>query len=79
LGLTLSSEADSGMFLWASLGEGINALSVAERLYELGHLIAPGSVFSGRAAFESYIRINIAEAAEHSVFPALAKLLGRRF
>jgi DNA-binding transcriptional MocR family regulator len=78
-GLIMSWEPDSGMFLWASLGEGINALSVAERMYELGHLIAPGNIFSASPAYRSYIRINIAEASENSMFPALATLLNRRF
>ncbi|WP_040500150.1 hypothetical protein, partial [Ideonella sp. B508-1] len=58
---------------------GIHAVNVPERMYELGHLIAPRSIFSDGEDYRSYIRINIAEASDLSVFPALATLLGREY
>ena len=75
-GLTISEPPEAGMFLWVSLGEGVDATQVAERMLEQGHLLAPGPAFSSRAEDRSCLRINIAEAHETSMLPELAKLLG---
>jgi len=66
------------MFLWASLGDDVDAALVAQKMLELGHQLAPGSAFSdGSSVPNSYIRINIAETFESSMLPTLGKVLGR--
>ena len=60
---------------WADLGEDVDAFSVAQRMLEQGHLMAPGRLFSG--AHPSHMRFNIATLMEGDALPALARLLGR--
>lgn len=77
-GITVDSAPEAGMFLWASLGEGLDSALVAERMLELGHMIAPAQAFlDGSSPKSSYLRINIAEAFESSMLPTLGKVLGR--
>lgn len=76
--ISLDAEPEAGMFLWASLGADVDSGLVAERMLELGHLLAPGrAFFDGSLTRSSYVRINIAEAFESSMLPTLGKLLGR--
>lgn len=77
-GITVDAVPDAGMFLWASLGDNLDSVLVAERMLELGHLIAPAQAFlEGGSPPSSFIRINIAEAFESSMLPTLGKVLGR--
>ncbi|MCX2863716.1 PLP-dependent aminotransferase family protein [Paucibacter sp. PLA-PC-4] len=77
-GLTVDTAPEAGMFLWASLGDGLDSVQVAERMLELGHLLAPAQAFLvGDAPPSSYIRVNIAEALESSMLSTLGKVLGR--
>lgn len=76
-GLTVDHVPDAGLYLWASLGEGADALQIAESMLEQGHLIAPAQAFMHASRTESGIRINIAEAFESTMLPALGRLLGR--
>ncbi len=75
LGLTLAHEPDAGLYLWADLGEGVDAFRVAQQLLEQGHLTAPGRLFSLKHA--SHMRFNIATVLEGNVLSALARALGR--
>lgn len=75
LGMRLDHEPDAGFYLWADLGEDVDAFSVAQRMLEQGHLMAPGRLFSG--AHPSHMRFNIATLMEGDALPALARLLGR--
>lgn len=77
-GIHSEQEKDAGMFAWVSLGEGVDAMAVAERMLEQGHLLAPGHVFSNNPVHRSYLRINLAQAYESSMLPTLGRLLGRR-
>ena len=77
-GITVETVPEAGMFLWASLGENLDSVLVAERMLELGHLIAPAQAFlAGGSAPSSFIRINIAEAFDSSMLPTLGKVIGR--
>lgn len=76
-GLTVETVPEAGMFLWASLGEDLDSLDVAERMLEEGHLIAPAQAFLQGHMTSAHVRINIAEAFESSMLPTLGKLLGR--
>jgi len=75
LGLTLAHEPDAGLYLWADLGEGVDAFRVSQQLLEQGHLTAPGRLFS--LAHASHMRFNIATMLEGDVLSALARVLGR--
>lgn len=77
-GITVDHVPDAGLFLWASLGEHVDSVLVAERMLELGHLIAPAQAFlEGSSPPNSFVRVNIAEAFESSMLPTLGKVLGR--
>lgn len=77
-GVVVDHIPEAGMFLWASLGDGVNSVQVAERMLELGHLLAPAQPFiSGAAPASPYVRINVAQAFESSMLPTLGKALGR--
>jgi DNA-binding transcriptional MocR family regulator len=78
MGLQIDNEPDVGLYVWADLGSNIDAQSVAERMLEQGHLIAPGVVFSPEPMHKSFVRFNIGHSHESPALPALAKLLGRR-
>lgn len=75
IGMEIAHEPDSGLFLWANLGAGVDAFAVAQRLLEQGHLLAPGRLFSG--AHPSYLRLNIAATLGTGALEAIARLLGR--
>lgn len=77
-GITVGTVPEAGMFLWASLGGDLDSAQVAERMLELGHLLAPAQAFlDGSRPRSSYVRINVAEAFESSMFADLGKVLGR--
>lgn len=77
-GISVEAVPDAGMYLWASLGDTLDSVQVAERMLELGHLIAPAQAFLGGGSPPSpFVRINIAEAFESSMLPVLGKVLGR--
>ncbi len=78
-GLKVDRPDEGGLYLWTHLGAGVDAMQVAERMLEQGHLLAPGRVFCGGSSrFDEYVRINVAEAHQSPALPALGKLLGRR-
>lgn len=68
------SPTPSGMYLWASLGEGVSAKKVAQQLASNGILSAPGEAFSTDHSCASYMRFNIAHACEQK--EAMATLAG---
>jgi DNA-binding transcriptional MocR family regulator len=77
-GIEIDQVPEAGMYLWGSLGEGVDSVKVAERMLEQGHLLAPGRIFLDSAAPSPFVRFNIAQVFESSMLPALGKLLGRR-
>ncbi|GAP36344.1 PLP-dependent aminotransferase family protein [Piscinibacter sakaiensis] len=77
-GIDVENVPDAGLFLWASLGDGVDSLQVAERMLETGHLLAPAQAFlAGGAPPNPLVRINVAQAYESAMLPALGKVLGR--
>ncbi|MFT4249070.1 MAG: PLP-dependent aminotransferase family protein [Pseudomonas sp.] len=61
--------ASSGMYLWLSLGQGIDARAIATAMYRHGHVTAPAQgFFSNAPRYRSYMRINVAAACDN---PAL--------
>lgn len=70
-GLSLDSEPDAGMFLWADLGHNVDSYQVAQALLAEGHLLAPGAMFHLHAS--SRVRLNITTTLESGVLDALAR------
>lgn len=75
LGMTVAHEPGAGLYLWADLGEGVDAAKLAASLLDEGHLTAPGQLFS--YGHPSFMRFNIAETLYNRALPALAGHLRR--
>jgi DNA-binding transcriptional MocR family regulator len=75
--VTADAGPDAGLFLWADLGDGVDAMEVAEKMLERGHLTAPGPLFSSSTSYKSYMRFNAALTLDSGVLDALAQVLGR--
>jgi DNA-binding transcriptional MocR family regulator len=75
-GMQLDSDSGAGMYLWARFSNGIDTMSIAQRLLEQGHLVAPGRLFSGSGAHHACMRFNVAATLNSPVIGAIQKLLG---
>lgn len=75
LGCGVAQPPDAGMYVWASLPGGANAATVAARLAEDGHLMAPGEFFTSNEAYRSHMRFNIGRTLGSPALPALARML----
>lgn len=64
------------MYVWATLREGLTALSVADEVFKQGHLLAPGNLFSCLATLK--IRFNISRTLNSPVLPALQYVIKMR-
>lgn len=67
-----------GMYVCAHLPDREDATSVAERMLEQGHLMAPGMLFSSDARWKSVMRFNVGNSYNSPALPALIKLLGHK-
>jgi len=70
-GLTLWTEPQGGMFLWAKLPDGLDSGRIARHALEKGVLFAPGDVFSPSRSAGSFLRFNVAQSLEPYVFAVL--------
>lgn len=75
LGCSVEQQTNAGMYVWATLPGGANALSLSSELAKSGHLLAPADLFTRLAAHRSKMRFNISRTINSPVLPALAKLL----
>lgn len=57
-GLTLWSEPQAGIFLWARLPDGLDAAQVSRRAAREGVVMAPGDIFSVGRRAGSFLRFN---------------------
>lgn len=76
LGLCIERVPQAGMYVWATLPEGLTALSVADEVFKQGHLLAPGNLFSFLAT--SKIRFNISRTLNSPVLAALRHVIKMR-
>ncbi|MGV7207873.1 PLP-dependent aminotransferase family protein [Oxalobacteraceae bacterium A2-2] len=74
-GCGVAHAPDAGMYVWANLPGGANATTLAARLGEEGHLMAPGELFTSNQAYRSHMRFNISRTLGSPALPALARLL----
>eukprot|EP01030_Chromulinospumella_sphaerica_P011851 gene11851-11646_t len=75
IGCTFDHTPEAGMYVWARLPKRANAELLAEALYQQGHLMAPGRLFSSNQADWDRMRFNISRTLDSPALPALAKLL----
>lgn len=64
----------SGIYLWLSLGEGVDAKEIAAAMHLHGHITAPAyDFFSKSPRYASYMRLNVAVACDNPVLDLLAE------
>ncbi|WP_036579118.1 aminotransferase class I/II-fold pyridoxal phosphate-dependent enzyme, partial [Brucella anthropi] len=70
-GLTLWTEPQGGMFLWAELPAGLDSGQIARHALDKGVVLAPGNVFSPSHTASRFLRFNVAQSLEPYVFAVL--------
>ncbi|WP_413989196.1 PLP-dependent aminotransferase family protein [Labrys okinawensis] len=76
LGLTLWTEPEAGMFLWAELPEGLDSATIAMRALERDVVLAPGNIFSVSQNASRFLRFNVAQSGDKRLFDVLGNILG---
>ena len=74
-GLRPWTEPRGGLFLWARLPDGLDAVEVSRRAMASGVVLAPGNVFSVGQTAPDYLRFNVAQSPP-AVFDVLAEAIG---
>lgn len=77
LGLTPWLRPREGMFLWARLPTGHDALSLARACLPHGVVLAPGPVFSQAPDADQFLRFNVAQCKDKRVFSVLKRALDK--
>lgn len=65
----------AGMFLWCKLPDGNDAATLASRCLAQEVVLAPGNAFSQAQNTESFMRFNVAQAADARIYEVLAGAL----
>jgi DNA-binding transcriptional MocR family regulator len=78
LGCRIVHEPDTGMYVWATLPYGLDAVSVGDELFKQGHLLAPGNLFSWAPSAASNMRFNVSRTLDTPALPALRRLIEER-
>ncbi|NVD71003.1 PLP-dependent aminotransferase family protein [Duganella sp. BJB1802] len=78
LGCGVEREPHAGMYVWASLPYGLNAVSLSDELFKQGHLLAPGDLFSSAPTAASNMRFNVSRTLDTPALPALRRLIEER-
>ncbi|MGN6518022.1 MAG: PLP-dependent aminotransferase family protein [Dokdonella sp.] len=71
---TRATRPDGGYFLWLELPAGVDALEVHRRALARAISVAPGPIFSSRAQFERYLRLNFGHPHDTRLEAAVAAL-----
>lgn len=75
LGITPWIEPRAGLFLWAKLPEGVDAIDVTRRAFQEGMVLAPGNVFSVNRTASGYMRFNVAMMDDERIYRILERAL----
>ena len=59
---TRATRPAGGYFLWVELPAGCDSLEIQSRALKLGICVAPGPIFSARAGFKNFLRLNYGHA-----------------
>ncbi len=73
VGVTPWIERSAGLFLWARLPDGVDAVEVARQGLAQDVVFAPGNVFSVAHAATSYLRFNVAMMEDERIFRVLSE------
>ena len=65
-------EPDAGIFLWARLPDGMDAVTLARAALAEGIVLAPGNVFSTSGTWTEYLRFNVSMCDDEALFAFLA-------
>jgi DNA-binding transcriptional MocR family regulator len=74
-GLKLWTEPRAGMFLWAELPANLEAAEVARYAMKQGVLLAPGNVFSSGLRWKNFLRFNVAQSDDESIYRTLGEAM----
>jgi DNA-binding transcriptional MocR family regulator len=75
VGLTPWIEPRGGIFIWASLPDGIQAADVARTALAEGMVLAPGDAFSLSKTASNFLRFNVAQCSDPRMFSILSKAM----
>ncbi|MBN9271304.1 MAG: PLP-dependent aminotransferase family protein, partial [Mesorhizobium sp.] len=71
LGIVPWIEQPTGMFLWCSLPDGIDAAEIARKALGANIVLAPGNAFSLSGHADRFMRFNVAQCDDDRIFAAL--------
>ncbi|MFN3630724.1 MAG: PLP-dependent aminotransferase family protein [Casimicrobiaceae bacterium] len=75
IGLSILQRHDAGMYIWASLRDGLKAQAVAEEMFRRGYLTAPGPVFTDGSDPHGAMRFNVASTCDGAALSELDRVL----
>ncbi len=76
VGIELWIEPAAGIFLWARLPDGADAVDLARRALAEGIVLAPGPVFSTSGGWRDHMRFNVAMSDDDRLSGFLGRALG---
>jgi DNA-binding transcriptional MocR family regulator len=75
MGIVPWLEPTAGMFLWCRLPDGIDAADVARAALEKDVVLAPGNAFSLSQTATEFMRFNVSQMLDPTVFAVLGEAL----
>lgn len=76
VGIEPSIEPAAGIFLWARLPEGVDAVDLARHALAAGIVLAPGPVFSTSGGWRDHMRFNVAMSDDDRLYDMLGRRAG---
>jgi DNA-binding transcriptional MocR family regulator len=70
-------EPAAGIFVWARLPGGVDAVALARAALAEDIVLAPGNVFSTGGGWSDHLRFNVAMSEDERIFAFLARICGR--
>lgn len=77
LGITPWIQPRGGFYLWCQLPEGVSASALAQQALAENIILAPGNVFSITQSKDNFMRFNVSQMQEDSIFERLGELMQR--
>jgi DNA-binding transcriptional MocR family regulator len=77
IGIEPWTDPAAGIFLWARLPDGIDAVELARRAITEGIVLAPGPVFSTSGGWRDHMRFNVAMSDDDRLYAFLEKAVAR--
>lgn len=75
-GLSLWTDPQAGLFLWAMLPEGQDSAVIAKRALTQGVILAPGNAFSISQTSGRFLRFNVAQSRNPRIYEVLRQAIG---